>query len=239
MSAFATLFRWDVRLQGRNGFYWVSAFVVVVIGSLLLALPLPARTPAGIWIPALVLINLVVTTFFFVSALVLIERDEGSVFALAVSPMHPAAYLGARASTLTTLAAVETVALVLLAFDGPASWSLFLAGTVTTGVIYTSIGAAMVTRYTSINEFLLPSTVVVTGLLVPLLPHLGLEMGLPVLWHPLEPSLILLRASYDGESAGRVIFGILGSLTWATAAFGWAQRRVQGLMHDTRATGGR
>jgi fluoroquinolone transport system permease protein len=239
MSAFATLVRWDVRLQGRNGFYWVSAFVVVVIGSLLLALPVPARTPAGIWVPALVLINLVITTFFFVSALVLIERDEGSVFALAVSPTHPAAYLGARASTLTTLAAVETVALVLLAFDAPASWSLFLSGTVTTGVIYTSIGAAMVTRYTSINEFLLPSTVVVTGLLVPLLPHLGLEMGLPVLWHPLEPSLILLRASYDGESAGRVIFGILGSVAWATAAFGWAQRRVQGLMHDTRATGGR
>jgi fluoroquinolone transport system permease protein len=239
MSAFTTLVRWDVHLQGRSGFYWVSTIVVIVIGSLLLALPVPARTPASIWVPALVLINLVITTFFFVSALVLIERDEGSVFALAVSPTHPAAYLGARATTLTTLAAVETVALVVVAFDAPASWALFLSGAVTAGVIYTSIGAAMVTRYTTINEFLLPATVVVIGLLVPLLAHLRLTADLPMLWHPLEPSLILLRASYDAESAGQVIVGALGSLAWAIAAFGWAQGRLQGLMHDTRATGGR
>ena len=122
MSAFMTLLQWDVRLQNRNGFYGASVFVVVVVGSLLLAIPVAARTPAGIWVPALVLINLVITTFFFVSGLILIERDEGSLLALAVSPLSPAAYLGARAATLTTLAVLETGAFVLLAFEAPASW---------------------------------------------------------------------------------------------------------------------
>ena len=33
MSAFASLLRWDVRLQNRNGFYGASAFVLIVVGS--------------------------------------------------------------------------------------------------------------------------------------------------------------------------------------------------------------
>ena len=239
MSAFTTLLQSDVRLQNRNGFYGASVFVVVVVGSLLLAIPVAARTPAGIWVPALVLINLVITTFFFVSGLILIERDEGSLLALAVSPLSPAAYLGARAATLTTLATLETGAFVLLAFEAPASWPLFICGTLTAGAIYTSIGAAMATRYASINEFLLPATLVVTGLLVPLLPLLGLGTRLPLFWHPLEPSLVLLRASYEGGSAAQLIFGVVGSLGWIAAAFWWAQRRLDSLMRDTRATGGR
>lgn len=238
MSAFVTLVRWDVRLQGRNGFYGASAFVVLVVGSLFLALPVTARTPAGIWVPALVLTNLVITTFFFVSGLILIERDEGSLLALAVSPTSPAAYLAARAATLTTLAALETLAFVLLAFDAPASWLLFVSGTVTAGVIYTSVGAAMATRYASVNEFLLPGTIVVTGLLVPLLAHLGLDSRF-LFWHPLGPSLVLLRASYDGASGGQVIFGVVGSLGWSAAAFSCSQHHLDRLMRDTRPTGGR
>lgn len=239
MSAFMTLVRWDVRLQSRNGFYWASAFVVLVVGSLFLALPVAARTPSSIWVPALVLTNLVITTFFFVSGLILIERDEGSLLGLAVSPTSPAAYLAARAVTLTTLAALETVAFVLLAFEVPASWLLFVSGTLTAGVIYTSVGASMATRYASVNEFLLPATVVVTALLVPLLAHLGLASRFPLFWHPLDPSLVLLRASYEGGSAGQVTFGVVGSLGWTAATFWWAQRRLDGLMRDTRATGGR
>ena len=239
MSAFATLLRWDVRLQNRNGFYGASVFVLIVVGSLLLALPVAARTPAGIWVPALVLSNLVITTFFFVAGLVLIERDEGSLLALAVSPPSPATYLAVRTTTLTTLAVLETSAFVLLAFDAPRSWPLFMCGTLTAGAIYTSVGAAMVTRYASVNEFLLPATVVVTGLVVPMLALFGLETRFPLFWHPLDPSLVLLRASYEDTSPGPLIFGVLGSLGWSAEAFWWAQGRLDQLMRDTRATGGR
>ena len=34
MRALITLVRWDAILQARNGFYWATAFVVVVMGAL-------------------------------------------------------------------------------------------------------------------------------------------------------------------------------------------------------------
>ena len=34
MNVFVTLLQWDAVVQARNGFYWATAFVVVVIGGL-------------------------------------------------------------------------------------------------------------------------------------------------------------------------------------------------------------
>ena len=116
MNALITLVRWDALLQARNGFYWATAFVVVVIGALLLNVPEAARADRAAWVPALLAINLQITTFFFVAGLILLERDEGTLTALAVSPLSAGVYLAARTITLTALAAVETIAIVWIVF---------------------------------------------------------------------------------------------------------------------------
>jgi fluoroquinolone transport system permease protein len=239
MSAFVTALRWDVVVQARNGFYWATAFVVLVVGGLLLAVPETARADEGAWVPALVAVNLQITTFFFVAGLVLLERDEGTQLALAVSPLTPAAYLATRTLSLTTLAGIETIALVSIAFADAPSWPLLLAGTSALGVIYTGIGAALATRYASVNALLLPASVVVTLLLLPLLPHFGLAPRALFLVHPIEPALALIRAAYGEIRISDVAFGILGSICWGALAFLCGQRCVSRLMRDTLATGGR
>jgi fluoroquinolone transport system permease protein len=99
MIAFATALRWDIVLQARNGFYWASGFVVLLVGGLLLSVPDSVRADGPAWVPALLAVNLQITTFFFVAGLMLLERDEGTLTALAVSPFSPAAYLATRMIT--------------------------------------------------------------------------------------------------------------------------------------------
>lgn len=239
MSAFVTALRWDVIVQARNGFYWATAFVVLVVGGLLLAVPEAARADEQTWVPALVALNLQLTTFFFVAGLLLLERDEGTLLALAVSPLTPAGYLATRTLSLTTLAGVETIALVLIAFADSPSWLLLLAGTSALGVIYTGIGAALATRYASVNALLLPASIIVTLLLLPLLPHFGLAPRAIFLWHPIEPPLTLIRAAYGKPRMGDVGFGVVGSIFWGIVAFRWGYRCVGELMRNTLATGGR
>jgi fluoroquinolone transport system permease protein len=239
MNALIALVRWDAILQARNGFYWATAFVVVVMGALLLNVPEGARADRGVWVPALLAINLQITTFFFVAGLILLERDEGTLTALAVSPLAPGLYLGARTITLTTLAAVETIAIVWMVFGLEGSWALILSGTVALGVMYTGFGAAMATRYESVNAMLLPASVWVTALLLPLLPHFGLAPRALFLLHPTEPALTLVRAGYDSAATADVAFGFCGAILWSSVAYWWGRRSVTGLMRDTRATGGR
>lgn len=239
MTGFLTALRWDVVVQARNGFYWASAFVVLVVGGLLLALPETARANDAVWVPAILAVNLQITTFFFVAGLMLLERDEGTLIALAVSPATPSGYLATRTVTLTALAALETIALLWLAFGAGGSWPLILAGAVTLGVIYTGFGAVVACRYSSVNALLLPASAVVMFLLLPLLPHFGLGPRVPALVHPIEPSLVLMRGAYGPMTRGDLTFGIAGSISWSVVAFMWGQRRISRLMRDTRATGGR
>jgi fluoroquinolone transport system permease protein len=239
MKAFVKALRFDVIVQARNGFYWASGFVVLIVGGLLVAVPEPARANSATWVPALLTVNLQVTTFFFVAGLILLERDEGTLTALAVSPCSAGAYLAGRVITLTTLAAVESLAIVWIAFGTGGSWPLILSGIAALGAIYTCFGAAVACRYGSVNALLLPASLFVGLLLLPLLGHFGFAPRALFLLHPIEPALALLRAGYGLEAPRGVLFGIVGSLAWGAIACRWARSRLDGLMRDTSAGGGR
>jgi fluoroquinolone transport system permease protein len=120
--------RWDVIVQARNGFYWASAFLIIVISALLLSVPESARANSALWVPAILVINLQITTFFFVAGLMLLERDEGTLKALAVSPLSPSGYLVMRTISLTGFAAAETIAIVSIGFGTRGAWLLILGG---------------------------------------------------------------------------------------------------------------
>ena len=239
MRAVAAAIGWDVVVQARNGFYWATAFVVLAVSGLLLALPEAARANHAAWAPALIAINLQITTFFFAAALILLEREEGTLTALAVTPFGATAYSATRTATLTALAAVETVAVVWIAFGMPESWLPALLGAASMGAIYTGFGLAVASRYDSVNALLLPASAFVALLLLPLLSHFGLAPRAPMLIHPIEPSLALVRAGYLPSSPGELAYDLFGSGGWSVLAFLWGRARVSRMMRDTATRGGR
>ena len=238
MKALLALIRFDVILQARNGFYWASGFVVLVVSALLAALPEAVASAPSLYVPALVAFNLQITTFFFVAGLVLLEREEGTLTALGASPASPRIYMTARTMTLAGLAAAETLVIVWFGFGLLASWWL-LAGIVAMGITYTGFGAALAMRYASVNELLLPASVIVTLLLLPLLGHFGLTSPVVWVWHPMAPAIVLIRGAYEPIGLPASILGVGGAIAWAMGAFRLATRGAERLMRDTRASGGR
>lgn len=239
MRAWLGFVRWDITIQARNGFYWASAFVAAAMGALVAALPVAVREQPAVWVAPIVIMNLQITTFFFVTGLVLLDRDEGTLTALAASPLSAGQYLAAQAATLTLLAAVETIVIVWIGFGLSGSWMLLLPAIGLLGVIYTGFGALVATRYESVNALLLPASVLITFLLLPLLAHFGLASRPLFLPFPTEPILTMTRAAYRPAAAADLAFGVVGSVAWASIAFAIATRRLRSLMRDTKATGGR
>jgi fluoroquinolone transport system permease protein len=239
MRALIAALRWDVTLQARNGFYWASAFLVIVFGALLLSISDVIHEQSALWVPAVILTNLQITTFFFVGGLMLLEKDEGTLSALAVSPLSPAGYLTLRIVGLTVLAAADTFAVVWLGFGAVGTWPLIVAGTTALGVIYTAFGVVIAARYDSVNALLLPASVVILMLMLPLLPHFGLGAAGLFILHPLEPALTLLRGAYQPLTGGDMVFAVTGSLAWSAITFIWAHGSVRRLMRQAYAAGGR
>ncbi len=222
MSRIVATLRRDVLTQARSGFYVVGGFLTLVWITLFSFIPADFRAEhAARFVAAFVPINSLITTFFFVGALVLLERNEGTLLGILVTPLRPAEYLLAKVVTLSVLASVETLLVLLFAFGAGGNLPLLVTSTLLVGVVYTLLGFVAVTPFDTITDYLLPMTGYVVLML---LPVLSLWWNHPLFYaHPLTPLVTALRATYN-PTAGLLVYGVGGTLILAIVAFTWANR---------------
>ena len=211
MTRLATAAGVDVRLQIRNGFYAATAFVLVFW---LLA----ARWVSGLdltWIlPVLVAGNLLMNTFYFVAGIVMLERAEGTMAAVGVTPLRAWEYLASKGVTLVVLATVENLAIVLLLHGASFDALPFVLGVVAVSVVYFGAGFVAVERHGSVNEFLMPSVVYTAVLSIPLVTSLIGWSFWPMLLHPIAGGLLLLQAAFEPVAAWQLAAGALSTTAW-------------------------
>jgi fluoroquinolone transport system permease protein len=207
----AAALRCDARLQLRNGFYAAAAFVV----ALWLAIAWMSRghfTPA--LLPVVILNNLVIGTFYFLGAMVLLERGEGTLEALVVTPLRFGEYLGSKCATLMVVAVAENL-VIGVAFLGSGLRPLpLVAGTLAGAAIFCLAGFVAVARHGSINDYILPSMAWLLVLFLPLFPYFGVGPWWTLAWHPVQPALTLLSGVARPLLAWEAIYGVGATLLW-------------------------
>ncbi|MCB0035044.1 MAG: hypothetical protein KDE51_13515, partial [Anaerolineales bacterium] len=99
MTRLIATVQWDVVRQFRSGFYYASAFFVLVWAAVFV--PIPAGTfDLGLLLPALMLVNLSVVGFYYIGALVLLEKSQGSLSGVITTPLRQGEYLLAKMISL-------------------------------------------------------------------------------------------------------------------------------------------
>jgi fluoroquinolone transport system permease protein len=201
----------DARLQHRNGFYWAVGLVVAF--WLLLATRLPALQ-WGLLLPVVVLNNLLITAYFFVGGLVLLEKAEGSLQARMVTPLRSAEYLASKVLTLSVLGLLENAVVVAAVARGVPRPHWLAAGTLLAGAMLCLFGFVVVSRYDSVNEYLMPSAAYTTLAMLPVVPYFGIAAS--PLWyvHPMQAPLLLLRASFAEVPAPLLAYSLAYGLLW-------------------------
>ncbi len=225
MSRLLATVRKDFMLQVRYKLVAVSVFIVVVFGAVLLVIPAETLPAPGVVVPLFIISNLMVTTFYFMCGMVLLEKSEGLLSVIVVTPLSGGEYLASKALSLAVLGAAENLALVIFIFGVQANWLLLLPAVLLSGMIFALLGFVAIAKYDSINEFLLPSVVIVMLLMVPLVPHLGLVNSWIFYLHPLEPGMALMRAAYAEPDLWQLLAAGLAMIAWITLTFIIARRR--------------
>lgn len=188
----ATAVRMDFRLQRRYGFWYATAFVVLLWIGVLQLVPDPLLGPA---MPYLLMADLAFMMFFIAGA-VFFEKGERTVFALVTTPLRFRHYLTAKLLTMSALATV-TCAVVVLADYGPGVVPLpFLAGVVLMTLLMLLAGFITAPLFPSISEWLLPSTLVLAVLNAPLVGYSGLYPHPVFSLVPTDGPLRLLGAAF-------------------------------------------
>ena len=217
---FSTLL-WDIRLQYRNGFYFVSAAVAVVF--IVLLRQLTGVDWAQLW-PVILLENLVVNSFYFMAGLVLLEKEEGTIEAQVVTPLRHGEYLASKVVSLGILSVFESLILVV-AVTGPGfNWPLLIAGILLLIAFYGLYGFLVVSRYDSITDFLLPSVIWVMWFSLPLLYYFYIWRSWVMFLHPLQAPLVLMQAAFEPLPAWQIVYGFGYGLAWVVFAGTLARR---------------
>ena len=227
MRRFLASLRRDFVLQVRHKLVAVSLWVVVFFGGLLSLVPEAMRPEPDVIVPAFVVVNFMVTTFYFICGLVLFEKGEAVLSALVTTPLRDWEYLLSKVLSLTLLACVETFGIVVLFFGVDVRWGLLLCGALSLGGIYTLLGFVVIARYDSINEFLMPSVLITAALELPLLAHFDVMSRVPLLLHPVEPALTLMRAAYEPAAGGELVYGVVATGLWLGISYWWARREFE------------
>lgn len=225
MSRLVATMGHDGRLQARNHVY-----VIVGIATLLLAVPLRVLLTAEqvrFFMPLLALSGVGLTAFFLVSVLMLLERGEGTLDAVAVSPLRPSEYLASKIATVTALALIEGVAIAGIAFAGAFSLPWLALAVVMRAAFVAAVGIAVAVRYQSITRFLFPAvglTVLFDG---PVLFYLELwPSSIFYLW-PTLPPLLLAKAAFVSTEPLELVYACGFGAASVAAAWWWAQRSIE------------
>jgi fluoroquinolone transport system permease protein len=216
MTRLQTAVCWDMRLQFRNGFYYAAAFIAVIMTIILWQLP-KAELPTVL--PVLVLGNMTIGTFYFMAGLVLLEKGDGVLEGLVVTPLRQSEYLAAKLTSLTLLTIGENVLIVTAVFGLNYNLILLVAGIGLMACFNILLGFIAVARYDSINRFIMPSMLVTTALALPLLDYLGLWQSPLIYLHPVQAMLLLLKGAFQPIAAWQMVYGVLYAVLWIGLLF--------------------
>lgn len=232
--------RLDMRVQARNQLYGISIGVGVLCAAALAWLSGPENLAGTV--PMALLMFAGGSTLLYVVAMILLEKSDGTLAALSVSPLRPWEYLASKVVTLTGLAALEGVligggAMVWLSRSHEVAWpsAISLVGLIALGVMHVLVGIVLVVRYRQISEVLVPMSVVA---LLAQIPALGVVGALDQPWVLAIPSAaptMLIRAGFEPLQAWEWVYSV--GLTVATVAgLGWWSLRAFD-SHVTRKVG--
>ena len=224
MSRLSATLRLDAQLQARNRVYLIIAVAALGLAFALRALFTPEQL--HFFMPLVALSGVTLTTFFLVGVLLLLERGEGTLDVVLVSPLRPAEYLASKLLTVTALAGVESALIVGIAYglDFSLPW-LMLAVLLRAGLV-AAVGVAIGVRYRSITDFLLPAVALTLAFDLPVFWYLELWPS-PIfyLW-PTLPSLLVAKAAFLPVAPAQLVYACVYGVLAVGAAVFWASRAL-------------
>jgi fluoroquinolone transport system permease protein len=164
--------------------------------------------------PAMLLNELVIVTFYFVGGLMLLEKGEGTLQAQSVSPLLTAEYVLSKVVTLTIAAVLQVLLIVALIPGVAVRWTPLILGVTMAAIMFVLVGIIVVLRARSINEYLLPSIMYLGLLLAPMLPYAIGWSFWPMYLHPVQAPLVLMRAALEDIALWQLGYAIVAGGCW-------------------------
>jgi fluoroquinolone transport system permease protein len=189
----------DVRFQFKQGFYLV--YIILTLFYMILLDKLPTEWKSAV-VPLVIFSDPAMVGFFFIGALVMLEKVQGVTQYVVVTPLRSVEYLLAKALSLTVLALAATFLITLTVYDQPLNWFLLILGVILTSFFFVLYGFVVAAPCITMNQFFIR---MIPFLLLIILPCFSM-IGFPYSWvfniFPSVAGLKLVYGAFNGIGTG-------------------------------------
>ncbi len=214
---------WEVRIQARYYIYLGVAVVVALLSGMIAIIPLELPTSQ---VAFLLFTESGVLAFFFVGILVLMEKTEGTLNALGVTPTPAWLFVLARSVSLTVLSLIGGYVMVAVDFGDRADIGVVLLALALTSAMAVLWSFVVVAGVPSVNAYLARAILLMVVLMLPILGLLGFVDPWFMAILPSHASLLLLNGAVEPASLGRLewVYAVSYLSLWIAIGWFWALR---------------
>jgi fluoroquinolone transport system permease protein len=187
----------DIRFQIKQGFYLV--YVVITAMYLIIMSFLPDDILA-VALPLVVFSDPSVLGLFFIGGIILMEKGQGVLMVLVVSPLRSWEYILAKVISLAIVSVLAAFAITLFSHYPSVNWGLLLLATILTSGIFTLLGIMINAGCNTVNQYMLKTIPYMLLFILPCFALLGFPYSELFVIIPSVAALKLMLGAYHGIS---------------------------------------
>jgi len=177
----------DIRFQIKQGFYLVYVLITIIYLIILSFLP---EDVLSLTLPLVVFSDPSVLGLFFIGGIIMLEKAQGILSVLVVSPLRTTEYVLSKVISLALVSVLAAFAITGLSNYENVNWLLLFLSTALTSGIFTLSGIMINAGCRTVNQYMLKT---IPYMLLFVLPCLSL-IGFPGSWaFTIVPSVAALR----------------------------------------------
>ena len=213
----------DLLFQWKQGFYIIYMILTLVYLVILGQMP---ELWLGYAVPLILYSDPSVLGMFFIGGIVLLEKEQGILDLLTITPLKTREFVISKLIALTAIALISGLAITVGSGVINVNYLLLSVGIVLTSVFYTSFGMVVSLKCQTVNGYFIK---IVPWTLLMLLPFLGIiPLGMNPLLEvfPSYASLFLILSAYQGSSPAHEISLIVFLCLVDTLMVKWVVRKL-------------
>ncbi|MCX7773015.1 MAG: ABC transporter permease [Clostridia bacterium] len=193
----------DMTFQFRQGFYWVYLFLTLIY--LVVMAKLPDGELKSYAIPFVVYSDPSIVGFFFIGGIVMLEKLQGVLKYLGVTPLAAREYLLSKALSLSLVSLAAGGLITAVTYRGSVNVVLLVMGILLSSTFFTLYGFLVAARARTINQYFIKMVPYMLLIVLPCLFLLVSKDSILLDFLPPIAGVRLVLGAFKGLDAGRAL----------------------------------
>lgn len=215
----------DLKVGIRGYVYPIYLLVALAYGLMIKAFPPEYYSSM---VPLFIFFEPGLVGFMFVGTSIFTEKKDGTIGALAVTPIEWRSYIFAKTLLMSMVSLIAATIIMLIGTGSLKGLSYVLVGVFLVSVVYTLLGIAISTKYHDLDDYFVPLLGVMVISLLPYAHYHGYLTG--EIWKvlyavPSYPALYFFKAPFEEISMNTLIWSGFALIIWSGIAYHLARIR--------------